>query len=113
MHNRNQNWQTQSKNEDFKEIVALSEEGVDMDPESPDEPTIVPSETSDTIAVVVGCVRLNVRDEANSQAAILTTIPVDTEVMVDLINSTDKFYKVCTASGIEGFCMKQFIELQS
>ena len=26
--------------------------------------------------------------------------------------STDDFYNICAASGFEGFCMKQFIEVE-
>jgi hypothetical protein len=32
--------------------------------------------------------------------------------MIDEKESTEEFYKVCTAAGIEGFCMKKFIAIQ-
>jgi hypothetical protein len=31
------------------------------------------------------------------------------EVAINKEESTAEFYKVCTASGVEGFCMKKFI----
>ena len=43
------------------------------------------------------------------KAEVLGTIPVNTEVMVDKDKSIGEFYKVYTDSGLEGFCMKQFI----
>lgn len=33
------------------------------------------------------------------------------EVMVDLDNSTEDYYKVCTAVGVEGYCLKRYIKL--
>lgn len=62
--------------------------------------------------VVSGCERLNVRSEASTTADVLCTIDRDAEVVIVDSESTDEFYKVCTAAGIAGFCMKQFITKQ-
>lgn len=77
----------------------------------------IPSEVTEMIknsvpGVVTDCLRLNVRDEASEDAEIVTIIDALSEVMVDIANSTDKFYKVCTAAGVEGFCMKKYIALR-
>lgn len=61
---------------------------------------------------VTGCSRLNVRKEPNVKADVLSVIPANSEVMVELDGSTDDFYKVCTSVGIEGFCMKKYISLK-
>lgn len=58
---------------------------------------------------VVDCKNLNVREQPNSSAAVLGVIPVETELMVDESESTGEFYKILTASGLEGFCMKKYI----
>ena len=63
------------------------------------------------IGKVAGCGKLNVRTEPNSTAEVAKTIKVGTEVMVDVNESTNDFYKICTESGLEGFCMKQFIAI--
>ena len=63
------------------------------------------------IGIVNDCVKLNVREEPNKESAIVCELAHQTEVMVDQTESTENFYKVCTA-GIEGFCMKQFIAIQ-
>lgn len=61
--------------------------------------------------VVVNCARLNVREEANGDAEILGIINKGDAVEIDVDESTDDFYKVYTAKGLEGFCMKQFIRV--
>lgn len=63
------------------------------------------------IGRVVRCAKLNVRKDPDADAEILGTIPAGAEVMIDESESTDDFYNVCAASGFEGFCMKQFVEV--
>ena len=63
------------------------------------------------IGRVVRCAKLNVRKDQDADAEILGTIPAGAEVMIDESESTDDFYNVCAASGFEGFCMKQFVEV--
>lgn len=59
--------------------------------------------------VVTDCRYLNVREAPDQDAAVLTTIKALSEVLIDEPESTDDFYKVCTETGIEGYCMKKFI----
>lgn len=59
--------------------------------------------------VVEGCVLLNVRNKADTDASIDCTIPNGTIVIVDELESTGEFYKITTNDNITGFCMKQFI----
>lgn len=65
------------------------------------------------IGKVENCVNLRIRQDPRDNGLILGQIPYGTEVMVDQSNSTDDFYSVVTESGIEGYCMRQFIEIQS
>lgn len=56
---------------------------------------------------------LNIRTKpvvANNLASEIP-LPYKSEVIIDMDNSTKEFYKVCTASGLEGFCMKKFIRV--
>lgn len=62
--------------------------------------------------IVTNCVRLNVRKEPKTDAAIICEIDNKTEVVIDENASTREFYKVYMASGIEGFCMKKYITIQ-
>lgn len=64
------------------------------------------------IGIVTDCERLNVREAPVSDAKILIEIPALSEVLIDEKESTDAFYKICTASGVQGFCMKKFISVR-
>ena len=79
-------------------------------------PEIIEDEEQATDNIVIGivndCVKLNVREEPNKESAIVCALALRTEVLVDQSESTEDFYKVCTAAGIEGFCMKQFVAIQ-
>lgn len=89
-----------------------------------EEPTVVETEVNEVVeapveepkvvvtGVVSDCLRLNVRAEAKPDAEIVCTIDCDTEVIIDEDGSTDEFYKVCTAAGVEGFCMRKYITKQ-
>ena len=61
---------------------------------------------------VVDCkCKLNIRVAPYADADVVKEIAKGAEVMVYLDESTDDFYKVCTESGVEGFCMKKFINI--
>lgn len=62
-----------------------------------------------TVGVVVDCEELRVRKSPSKLATILCKIPVASEVKIDLTKSTADFYKVYTSTGVEGYCMKQFV----
>ncbi len=64
------------------------------------------------VGVVTNCVKLNVRETPDPNGTILTVIPALSAVTVDLEGSTDTFCKVRTETGIEGYCMKQYIHLR-
>lgn len=61
---------------------------------------------------IVECDKLVIRNHPDVNADILRIIDKDCEVMIDESNSTEEFYFVCTASGSEGYCMKQFIAVR-
>jgi hypothetical protein len=71
------------------------------------EPEIV--ETSCKMGRVIGCMKLNVRRAPKPRAEVICEINCDTEVEVNEDESTIDFYKICTASGIEGYCVKTYI----
>ena len=87
---------------DFDEIDEI--EDIDVEDEVEDNDVL--------IGTVSGCSRLNVRFRPNSKSDIVCEIDNNTEVMIDESESTDDFYKVYIASGIEGYCMKKYIDVQ-
>lgn len=68
--------------------------------------------TAELIGIVVNCNLLNVRKEANSDSGIICTVPALSELMVNLTESTDEFYKVYTVTGVEGFCLKKYVAIK-
>lgn len=64
------------------------------------------------VGVVTDCSKLNVREKPKANAKILTEIPVKSDVIINEEESTKEFYKVCTATGVEGYCMKKYITIQ-
>lgn len=61
--------------------------------------------------VVIDCENLNIRKEGKADAAILTVVPVGTEVVIDVKDNTADFYNVILKDGTEGFAMKKYIKL--
>jgi hypothetical protein len=74
--------------------------------ESYDEPVEI------KIGLVADCKKLNIRERPSVDAPIVCEVVYQTELMIDENESIEEFYKVCTAAGIEGFCMKKFIAVQ-
>lgn len=60
--------------------------------------------------VVSGCAKLNVRSDASLFADVVCTLDVMSEIMIDINKSTKDWLYVCTATGIEGYCMKKFVD---
>lgn len=65
------------------------------------------------IGIVTNCLKLNLREKPMPDPNnVIMVISALTEVAIDLDESTDDYYKVCTATGIEGFCMRKFIAIR-
>lgn len=92
------------------EVVETIEEVVEEVTEITE--TIEEPEPVTELGKIVKCDRLRVRKEPNANAPVIKELAKGTEVMIDIEKSTEEFYSVATESGIEGFCMKKFVELQ-
>ena len=79
--------------------------------ESMEEPVEeIPVEESTIVnGVVANCEHLRLRREPSGKVVAL--LDVGDEVLVDMMQSTDKWYKVYTKDDLEGFCMKEFITI--
>ena len=65
------------------------------------------------IGVVIDCDRLNIRTQPSPMAAVVCTVERGEKLAIDKSESTDLFYKVYAEIGAEGYCMKQYIEIES
>lgn len=73
------------------------------------ENSIVPEAPKHIPAIVSGCKKLNVRERPNANAEVVCIIDVDSEVVITEVN-LEGWYKICTTSGAEGYCIVQFIK---
>lgn len=62
------------------------------------------------IGVVDGCVKLNIRKAPSVDSEIITEVASGTEVQI--LGTSKDFYHICTAAGIDGFCMKKFVNVK-
>ena len=90
---------------EMEEVIVNDTEVVEEIETSEEETYIAP----EVYGIVTDCVRLNVRKEPKISSDIVCILDRNSKVSIDLDNSTDEWYKVCTETGFEGFCMKKFV----
>lgn len=115
---KNRDYTKYSNNKTEEKIEPAVEEVVETPVEEVVEPVVEEVveevvETSKPVmnGVVVDRVRLNVRSAPDSRASVICVINPSTKLAIDKEASTAEFYKVCTESGAEGYCMKRFVKL--
>lgn len=60
---------------------------------------------------VVNCAKLNVRAKADVTADVVCVLNAASEIEVNVAKSTKDWVKVCTATGIDGYCMRKFVNV--
>lgn len=78
---------------------------------------IVPSvennvENNEVIGKISGFEKLYVRKEASKDSEPVGIVTDKDDLSIDVAHSTDDFYKVITSNGLEGYCVKQFINIK-
>lgn len=91
-----------------EEVKVEPTPAVEVKPEPTPAPVAKPQPKQVT-GIVSGCIKLNVRKEPSKDAEIIAVINEGSEVVINRIKSTVEFFSVCTAAGVEGYCMKKFI----
>lgn len=82
--------------------------------DAPVEPVVEPEIVEQKPIIfgkVVGCSKLNIRQTPSLFADILGCLTENTEIEIDEDKSTNDFYAICTPTGLEGFCLKKFVEI--
>lgn len=64
------------------------------------------------IGVATDCLKLNIREKPSKDSRVVTVVTCLDELEIDMGDSNDDWYAVCTATGIEGFCMKKFVAVR-
>ena len=100
--------------ETTNEIEETTEEVTD---EVTEPEVIVPSiennvENNEVIGKISGFEKLYVRKEASKDSEPVGIVTDKDDLSIDVAHSTDDFYKVITSNGLEGYCIKQFINIK-
>lgn len=62
--------------------------------------------------VVVDCAKLNVRAEPDITAEVLCVLDSMSEIEVDMTKSNNEWLHVCTAIGVDGYCMRKYVDVR-
>ena len=107
------NYSKKTEETPVEETVVVAE-AIVVENEAPEIKMV--EETVETVAVpetvkgtVANCSKLNVREKAKLNAEIVTIINAGAQVTIDVAKSTKDWFCVTTATGINGFCMKKFV----
>lgn len=105
------NVKTEKPNRGLRATASIVEEAA---VEPVDQPVEEASKKETKVGIVANCEKLNLRRSPlkdSDGANIITELLSGVAVVIDEDESTPNFYKVITETGLEGYCMKQFIEL--
>lgn len=96
-----------------EEAVVVEETPVPIPVEEEIAEQVTLDEFKTITGTVVGCLKLNVREQMFTGATILCELPASSEVQIFADENHDEWYHVITASGIDGYCMKKYIAINS
>ena len=92
-------------------VVSMSKQVPVLEPEETPAANAV-AKPEPITGVVDNCLRLNIREKPSIDAEILTSLAAGSEVRLLKNEIENGFYKICTASGLEGYCMCEYIVLK-
>ena len=95
--------------EEVEEEIAKVNESEEVEKEVTKE--AIKEAYSTVVGYVSGCLKLNIREEGYLGANVVCVVPEKTALLIEVAESNDEWYKVYTESGMEGFCMKQYVTL--
>ena len=89
---------------------SLHEEKADKKETRREEPTEPTKDEPKTIIGNVTAKRLNIREKPDIGSSILCVAEANSELMIEE-DASDEWFKVCTVLGVEGYCMKKFVDI--
>ena len=92
---------------------SLHEEKADKKETKREEPTEPMESTKDEPKTTIGKVtakRLNIREKPDIGSSILCVAEANSELMIEE-DASKEWFKVCTVLGVEGYCMKKFVDI--
>ena len=106
-----------SKNKKILEDVEVFEASL-VDEQTPEnvvetvEDSIEETPAAPVTGVVTNCLKLNIRENPNTDSKVVCEVTMLDELMIDEEASTDEWFKVYTEMGVEGFCMKKYVAVK-
>lgn len=94
-----------------REDIGFVEEKPVVEEKTVVEKKPVVEETVQCFTGVINVSLLNIRVAPNIDSDVVTVVKEGTILEISDEESTDDFYKVYLANGVDGFCMKQFVTL--
>lgn len=95
-------------NSSLNDVVKEVAPEVKMEVETPEV------QTETVIEIVTGtvanCAKLNVRVKPSTDAEVACILDAMSEIEINLSKSTPEWFFVTTAIGVEGYCMRKFVE---
>ena len=89
---------------------SLHEEKVDKKETKREEPMEPTKDEPKTIIGKVTAKRLNIREKPDIGSSILCVAEANSELMIEE-DVSKEWFKVCTVLGVEGYCMKKFVDI--
>lgn len=93
------------------DVVSNSMPELDMNEVAEVEPEITIVAPNVVPGTVTDCTRLNVRVAPFTNAEVACVLNANSQLEVIPDESVTDWYKVCTATGIEGYCMRRFVSI--
>ena len=59
--------------------------------------------------VVANCTKLNIRMKPDTDGTVVCVLEAGSEIKINVSESNNDWLSVCTATGIEGYCMRKFV----
>lgn len=109
---REKNFNNEKPDRGLRREVSTVEEAA---AEPVDQPVEESPKKESKVGIVANCEKLNLRRSPlkdSDGANIITELLHGVAVVIDEDESTPIFYKVITEDGLEGYCMRQFIEVK-
>ena len=89
---------------------SLHEEKADKKETKREEPTEPTKDEPKTTIGNVTAKRLNIREKPDISSSILCVAEANSELMIEK-DISKEWFKVCTVLGVEGYCMKKFVDI--
>ena len=103
---------TEEITNEVNETVEQVEETINEVEESTNEIEETKEEvTEEVIGKIIEFEKLYVRKEASKYSEPVGIVTDKDYLSIDIIHSTDDFYKVITSNGLEGYCVKEFVKI--